>query len=140
MLARDHRLLAVPGGNMPTTSRFRRPRRDFPLAFALAAALFAVAAAVSPARDAMAESPAATGGLQVHVDPQTGRFVETPPSGAGAATPPAPAASAPVIDVQPSPVPGGGFGFEIPDSLHPEIKATTTPDGKAHVACGEAGK
>lgn len=125
---------------MQRTSDSCRPRRDIPLAFALAAAVLAVAAAVSPARDAKAEPPAATGGLKVHVDPQTGRFVETPPAGTGTGTPPAPAASAPAIDVQPSAVPGGGFGFEIPDSLHPEIKATTTPDGKAHVACGEAGK
>jgi hypothetical protein len=117
----------------------RRRRRAFPLALALVVCV-ASRPVVSIADDRDAGSPSAGGGFKVHVDPQTGRFLETPPPQAGTGTAPQPAATAPVIDVQPSTVPGGGYGFRVPESLHAEIKATTTPDGKTHVECGEAQK
>jgi hypothetical protein len=121
-----------------------RRARLVPLALAVLTGLvcltgLAVLPAASFADDSETGTVAPTGGLKVHVDPQTGRFLETPPPDAAQGTPP-PAASAPAIEVRPSTVPGGGFGFELPESLHPEIKATTTPDGKARVACGEAQK
>lgn len=115
----------------------RRPARVPWTALVLAAC---VVAQPAPSSGEETTVPAAgSEGLKVSVDPQTGRLLDTPATepATGAASPPG---APPAIEVRPSAVPGGGFGFRVPDSLHPEIRATTTPDGNAHVACGEEDK
>lgn len=121
----------------------RVPLRARSLALLLAACVTGLVTVASAgeqdATSGGASAPQA--GLKVNVDPKTGRFLETPPpdSDPGAAAGRA-AAAAPLV-VEPSPVPGGGIGFRVSDQRYnAELKATTAPDGSAHVACDAPAK
>lgn len=89
------------------------------------------ASAAGEAADANA-APPAPAGQKVNIDPQTGRFLETPAL-------PAPvrraSALAPVV-LEPSPVPGGGVGFQVPDNrFDSEMKVSSGPDAKPKIGC-----
>jgi hypothetical protein len=117
----------------------RKPNSPDPLRTAFLAVLLAACVAGHVAA-ASAQGQAATSGaalapqpgMKVNVDPKTGRFLETPaPESASRG-----ADSAAPLVMEPSPVPGGGTGFRVPDQrFDSEIKATTTPGGSANIAC-----
>jgi hypothetical protein len=92
--------------------------------------LFLVALGVCLPAGAAAEDPGGRDGMQVHVDPQTGRLVPE------AATPPAPAhppaLPAPAAEV---PAPGGGMMAVLHGQFRSEAVATVEPDGRVRVEC-----
>ena len=91
----------------------------------------AVAVPAEPSPPGAANTPVATPapevpGMKVNIDPATGRFLDTPapdaPPSADATQ--APAAEPAPIALEPSPVPGGGVGFRVPDGrFDTELKA-----------------
>lgn len=96
----------------------------------------AAGSAASPAAPAPEPSP----GLKVNVDPQTGRFLETPPREpeTGAASQ---AEVLPPLAEEASPVPGGGVRLHVPDArFHSELKANTGPAGSTDISCGAPAK
>ena len=74
-------------------------------------------------------------GLKVHLDPETGEFLEEPPPGQEGGT----ASSrqgerAPLVE-EPSPVEGGGTMIRLDDRFHAEFRATVDSDGKLKADC-----
>jgi hypothetical protein len=77
-----------------------------------------------------AEGADGHGGMQVHVDPQTGRLVPepaTPPASGRLPAPPVPAAEVPA--------PGGGMMAVLHGQFRSEAVATIEPDGRVRVEC-----
>ena len=77
-----------------------------------------------------ADDAAGRGGMQVHVDPQTGHLVSEP------ATPPAlghlPAPAVPAAEL---PASGGGMMSVVGGQFRSEAVATVEPDGRVRVEC-----
>lgn len=77
-----------------------------------------------------AEDAAGHGGMQVHVDPQTGHLVPAP------ATPPARAPlPAPLVPAAEVPASGGGMMAVLNGQFMSDAVATVAPDGSVRVEC-----
>jgi hypothetical protein len=77
-----------------------------------------------------AEDVAGRGGMQVHIDPQTGRLLPEPapsPAPGRLPAPPVPAAEVPA--------PGGGMMAVLHGQFRSEAVATVEPDGSVRVEC-----
>ncbi len=101
--------------------------------------LAAPAAPTAPASPP-APAPSPSPGLKVNVDPQTGRFLETPSRepGTGAASQ---AEALPPLAEEANPIRGGGVRLQVPDArFHSELKANTAPNGSTDVSCGAPAK
>jgi hypothetical protein len=67
-------------------------------------------------------------GMRAYVDPRTGAFTATPPSGAAAGTTPMPAET--IVE---KPLAGGGVMAHVPNRLKKPLVATIGCDGRAHI-------
>lgn len=113
-------------GALPASAGLAQDRATMPQA---APSSPPTAAPMPPSSAPAPSSP----GMKVNIDPATGRFLDEPAAD-GAAQKRA-AEPAPVV-MEPSPVPGGGVGFRVPDQRYDsEMKATVAPDGKPSIAC-----
>ena len=74
-----------------------------------------------------ANAPSTSPGMQVFIDPKTGKLLEQPPEGAVLGAP-SPALPEPV-QVE-SPVPDGGVMVDVQGRFDTPLEATTGPDGK----------
>jgi hypothetical protein len=74
---------------------------------------------------------ATPGGMRVHIDPATGRFVP-PPRGAAV---PQPAPAAPPPPMRQEAVPGGGFKLDTRGRLLHAVEAAVGSDGNEKVGC-----
>jgi hypothetical protein len=69
-------------------------------------------------------------GMQVHVDPRTGRLVPEAAAPSAPAHPPAPPVPASEV-----PAPGGGMMAVLHGQFRSEAVATVEPDGRVRVEC-----
>ena len=89
-------------------------------------------ALADPAADASA-APGA--GSWINVDPQTGKRMPVPSTGAGVAVPADPAFSTSHSGLVERPAPGGGVMVDLQGRFRSAATATVGPDGAAHVDC-----
>ncbi len=80
-----------------------------------------------PTQTPAANTPSTSPGMQVFVDPKTGKLLKEPPEGAMLVAP-GPALPEPV-QVE-SPVPGGGVMVDTQGRFETPMEATIGPDGK----------
>jgi hypothetical protein len=81
--------------------------------------------------------PAAGSGMQIHIDPQTGRFTPPPPGAPPLVGTPAPTAATSTSDAglveRPSPTPGGGIMLDLQGRFQHPLVGTVGPDGKVRI-------
>ena len=73
--------------------------------------------------------PAASSGMQAHIDPQTGRLLSEP------VTPPPSRPAPPAPPLAPEPAPGGGMMIRLKGHFMSTAVATVEPDGSVRVDC-----
>jgi hypothetical protein len=88
------------------------------------------ATAASDTPSALVASNAAQSGMQVHVDPRTGRFVPEP-----VVAPPARPLPSPVPQLAEEPAPGGGVMVHLHGHFMSNVVATVNPDGTIRMDC-----
>jgi hypothetical protein len=89
-------------------------------------------ALADPGADA---STAPGAGSWINVDPQTGKRMPVPSTGAGVAVPADPAFSTSHSGLVERPAPGGGVMVDLQGRFRSAATATVGPDGTAHVDC-----
>jgi len=85
----------------------------------------------SPAANASGASP----GMKVYIDPETGEFLEQPPTGAQPMA--SPSAVLPEPEQVESPVPGGGVMFDVRDRFQTPLEVRMGSDGKPVLRHGD---